>query len=111
LFPVELKTHGIVPALQKLALNTEKLYRIACFFKGEMSLRIRNESVSRHPLRISQEAVFNAVKHSHGRRIQIQLAEKRGRITLTIEDNGVGINTKKVETLIWGCTSCTTAPV
>ncbi len=96
LFPVELKTHGIAPALQKLAINTEKLFRITCSFKGEASLRIRNESVSRHLYRIAQEAVFNAVKHSHGKHIRIHLDEERGAIRLTIEDDGVGIDTRKV---------------
>ncbi len=96
LFPVELKTHGIVTALQKLALNTEKLFQIACSFKGETSLQIRNESVSRHLYRIAQEAVFNAVKHSHGRHIQIRLIKEGDRLTLTIEDNGVGIDLNSV---------------
>src|SRR5882724_7870234 len=97
LFPVELKTHGIIPALQKLALNTEKLFQIGCRFKGDTSLRVRNESVSRHLYRIAQEAVFNAVKHSHGKHIQIGLAAEDGRITLTIKDDGVGINARKVD--------------
>jgi two-component system, chemotaxis family, CheB/CheR fusion protein len=96
LFPVELKTHGIVPALQKLALNTEKLFRIVCRFKGETSLQIRSESVSRHLYRIAQEAVFNAVKHSHGKHIVIHLAAKHDSITLTVTDDGVGINRKRV---------------
>jgi PAS domain S-box-containing protein len=97
LFPVELKTHGIVPALQKLALNTEKLFQITCSFKAEASLHIRNESASRHLYRIAQEAVFNAVKHSHGKRIQIHLARKDGYITLMVKDDGVGIHLKKVD--------------
>jgi two-component system CheB/CheR fusion protein len=96
LFPVELKTHGIIPALQKLALNTERLFHITCYFKGEPSLRIANESVARHLYRIAQEAVFNAVKHSHGKRIYIRLTEEHGRITLLIKDDGVGINARKV---------------
>jgi len=97
LFPVELKTHGIVPALQKLALTTEKLFQIACSFKGETSLSVRNESVSRHLYRIAQEAVFNAVKHSRGKHIQILLARKDGYTTLAVKDDGVGIHLKKVD--------------
>src|ERR1051326_5614042 len=96
LFPVELKTHGIVAALQKLALNTEKLFKIGCRFNGETSLQIRRESVSRHLYRIAQEAVFNAVKHSRGKRINISLTERDGRITLTVKDNGVGIQPDRV---------------
>jgi len=96
LFPVELKTHGIAPALQKLALNTEKLFSIACDFKTEASLQVRNESVARHLYRIAQESVFNAVKHSQGKHIHIRLTGKGGRVTLMIEDDGVGIDARKV---------------
>jgi two-component system, chemotaxis family, CheB/CheR fusion protein len=92
LFPVELKTHGIVAALQKLALNTETLYKIGCRFNGQMALQIHQESVSRHLYRIAQEAVFNAVKHSRGKHITINLAERDGRITLTVKDDGIGIS-------------------
>ncbi len=96
LFPVELKTHGIVPALQKLALNTERLFQITCAFKGGTALQIRNESISRHLYRIAQEAVFNAVKHSHGKHIQICLTREGGRITMSVKDDGVGIRVNKV---------------
>jgi two-component system, chemotaxis family, CheB/CheR fusion protein len=95
LFPVELKSHGIVTVLQKLGLNTEKLFRIVCSFKGD-TLQIRDESVARHLYRIAQEAVFNAVKHSWGKHIQIRLTKTRDRLTLTIQDDGVGINVSKV---------------
>jgi signal transduction histidine kinase len=96
LFPVELKAHGIVAALQKLALNTERLYKIACLFNGKTTLRVHQESVSRHLYRIAQEAVFNAVKHSRGKHITIGLDERDGRITLTIKDDGIGIRPNKL---------------
>jgi PAS domain S-box-containing protein len=96
LFPIELKTHGIVMALKKLALNTERLYRIGCRFSGETALHIHQESVSRHLYRIAQEAVFNAVKHSRGKHITIHLAERDGRVTLTVKDDGVGIHPDKL---------------
>jgi len=96
LFPVELKTHGIVMALRKLALNTEKLFKISCRFKGGLSLGIRDETIARQLYRIAQEAVFNAVKHSHGKHIQIRLAGKNDRITLMVVDDGIGIQANRV---------------
>ncbi|HTS18586.1 MAG TPA: chemotaxis protein CheB [Verrucomicrobiae bacterium] len=95
LFPVELKTHGIVTALQKLALHTERLYDIGCRYKGETTLTIQEEVLSRQLYRIAQEAVFNAVKHSRGKHITISLSDKNGRITLTIKDDGIGIPSNK----------------
>jgi PAS domain S-box-containing protein len=96
LFPVELKTQGIVVGLQTLALHIEKLFGIACRCRAETSLQVRNESVSRHLYRIAQEAAVNAAKYSRGKRIQIRLTQQYDLITLTVKDDGVGISPAKL---------------
>ena len=42
--------------------------------------------------RIAQEALQNALKHSHARRVSVELSGKSGGIELTIVDDGVGFN-------------------
>src|SRR5207248_2373518 len=42
-------------------------------------------------LRIGQEALTNAVRHSGADRITVKLAYRRGSVVLEIEDNGRGI--------------------
>jgi signal transduction histidine kinase len=40
--------------------------------------------------RIAQEALSNALRHSHAGRIAVRLSEPNGRLRLTVEDDGVG---------------------
>lgn len=48
--------------------------------------------------RVIQEFIQNAIKHSQAEEIDVLLMEKEGLITLNIEDNGVGFDTKLKET-------------
>jgi signal transduction histidine kinase len=43
-------------------------------------------------LRILQEAVYNAVKHSGAKFVEVQLLQKSGEIHLRIADSGRGFN-------------------
>ena len=54
-----------------------------------------NEALS--VLRIIQEAVTNAVRHSGGDRITIRVGSEEARLTLCVEDNGTGIAEAVVE--------------
>jgi signal transduction histidine kinase len=47
-----------------------------------------------HLLRLAQEAVANAAKHSHATRIDVRLDYSAEEITLEIEDNGCGFDNK-----------------
>ncbi len=42
--------------------------------------------------RIAQEALNNAVKHSHSPRIEVKLGNSRGRVWMRIKDFGVGFD-------------------
>lgn len=42
--------------------------------------------------RIGQEAVTNAVKHSHGKTVSVRLAAAESMVTLVIDDEGVGFD-------------------
>jgi signal transduction histidine kinase len=45
-----------------------------------------------HLLRIAQEALANAYRHAHARRIRLSLRHEQGEITLEIVDDGVGFD-------------------
>jgi len=83
--------HGIVVALQELAANTQAIYGVRCRFVGPAPVPLPDENVSRQLFRIAQEAVNNAVRHSKGKAIRITLSRRRGRVTLTVRDDGKGI--------------------
>ena len=55
-------------------------------------------------LRIAQEAVANAAKHAHPKRIEVTLASTPERVTLTIADDGAGFDTGRPRTTSWGLT-------
>jgi signal transduction histidine kinase len=48
--------------------------------------------VANHLYWIAREAVANAVKHGHARRILINSRQRNGTAELKIEDNGIGLS-------------------
>lgn len=94
LYPVDVDAQGLLSALEELAASTQQRSQIRCVFKGDRSVQIRDNEVATHLFRIAQEAVHNAVKHSHTRKIVIALSKPRGRLTLAVRDDGLGISAK-----------------
>ena len=91
LSPVEVDPHGLADALVKLAEWVEKTAGVECRYHGLRSLPLRDETTALHLYRIAQEAVQNALRHAHPRRITIALSEGRGRLVLEVSDDGRGI--------------------
>jgi PAS domain S-box-containing protein len=90
LYPVDVDAQGLVAALEELALAIGERSQIRCEFKGDRTIQIRDNDAATHLFRIAQEAVHNAVKHAHPKRIAITLTKPRGRVTLTVRDDGPG---------------------
>jgi two-component system CheB/CheR fusion protein len=91
LFPMELKRGGIAGALRELATHSEELLGVTCRVAGLTEVNLTDDHVARQLYRIAQEAVHNAARHSKGKNIWIRLARQRGRIVLTVRDDGSGI--------------------
>lgn len=92
LVPVELEAGGLAAALQTLASNmTTAQCRISCVCTGEQPLTGSNVVTAIHLYRIAQEAVMNAVKHSRAERVVVTLDYRHGMLTLSVEDDGVGL--------------------
>jgi two-component system, LuxR family, sensor kinase FixL len=90
LFPVELEQNGLVSALQELASNIERLYRIQCRFECASEVQITNNLLATHVFRIVQEAINNSVKHGKSQNVTIRVSTEADRITLQIQDDGSG---------------------
>jgi len=88
---VEMEAGGLAAALQELAANISKWSKIVCVFEHERPVLIEDTTTAMHLHRIAQEAVTNAIRHGQARRIVIELSEQHGRVTLTVEDDGVGL--------------------
>ena len=93
LYPVDVDAQGLAAALDELAQATQQRTLVRCAFKGDLAIQIRDNEVATHLFRIAQEAVHNAVKHARPKRIAIALTKPRGRVTLSIRDDGAGIST------------------
>lgn len=95
LSPVEIEAAGLVSALHKFAVTTERLFNVSCRFKyDESSSRFEQSGMfplSTHLYRIAQEAVNNAIQHGKAQHVVIELATTQGSGTLTVRDDGIGI--------------------
>jgi len=90
IFPVELESRDLAPALRDLASTVEKLFKISCTVESAEGLVIVDRDVVNQLFRLAQEAVNNSVKHGKARRVQISLQSLGDKTVLTIRDDGVG---------------------
>lgn len=91
LYPVKLEADGLASALQELAEYVNDRFEIPCALENTERVLLTDNTVATHLYRITQEAVTNAVKHSHAHQIGIKLASGDGSITVSVQDDGVGI--------------------
>ncbi len=98
LSPVTLESEGLMSALQELAVNTEKVFGVACRLDCDPPVSVADQAVATHLFRLAQEAVANAIKHGRAKRIAIQLTRDQGRLILKVADDGRGFATKIART-------------
>lgn len=81
-------------ALQAMTEQISSIYKIDCRFESRKTTHIADGRVATQLLLITREAVINAAKHSRADQIEIFLSKWRGRISLRVIDNGVGLTGK-----------------
>lgn len=91
-YPIELERHGLFPAMEELALNTEKQFHVLCECDFDHSIQISDHELSTHLYRIGQEAVHNAIKHGGAKKITLSFQRNNGPIIFSVQDDGVGIH-------------------
>jgi signal transduction histidine kinase len=91
LSPVELEAEGLMSALRELAAGIAKWSKVGCVFECESPVLVHDATAAMNLYRITQEAVSNAVRHGKAQRIIINLDQDKSGITLSIEDDGVGL--------------------
>jgi signal transduction histidine kinase len=89
--PVSLEATGLVAALRELAIKVEDVFRVRCLFEYGQLVFISDNTVATHLYRIAQEAINNAIQHGKARTIIIEIAEEPGSVSLTIRDDGIGL--------------------
>lgn len=88
--PPALEEYGLAPALRSYANEFAERTGMKASVLTEGPDRRLSRDAELALFRIVQEALTNAAKHSGGTAVRISIAEERGRVELTIEDDGRG---------------------
>ncbi len=91
LYPVEMDAEGLMDAFTDLADNISGGGRARCIFQCSAPVLIHDDATATHLYHIAQEAVRNALQHGKAKQIGVTLAERGGFVTLTVEDDGIGL--------------------
>lgn len=91
LCPVFLADHGLESLLQEMASNIKEVHGIDCAFTYERSILVEDITACTHIYYIVHEAVYNAIKHGHAGRVDIELLYRDPVVTVSIRDNGTGM--------------------
>jgi signal transduction histidine kinase len=81
-------------SFKSLSSYTKKMFGVPCAVRCEEHVVVKDETAITQLYRITQEAVTNAVKHAKPDNIEISLGKDRGKIIITIRDDGIGIPAK-----------------
>jgi signal transduction histidine kinase len=92
LFPVRLEEEGLVSALEEVANNATRMFRIRCDFACAVPEPKLETNAALHLYYIAQEAVLNGAKHGNASAISVAIARQQERFTLTVQDNGRGFD-------------------
>jgi two-component system CheB/CheR fusion protein len=80
-------------ALEQLCANNPAVLHssLACRNDVDRSVDIQDPDVAIHLYRIAQEAVHNAVNHSHGKMLQVSLKQDARNVIMEVKDDGIGL--------------------
>lgn len=95
--PAILDDAGLVAAIEWIAREYERSYGGSVRVTAEMDpSEILSPEQEVAVLRIAQEALTNAGKHTRAVHVQVALSADRGRVILTVRDDGRGFNPRTV---------------
>ncbi|MEQ8583748.1 MAG: PAS domain-containing protein [Marinoscillum sp.] len=89
--PAILDTLGLIPSLNWLIQEFERVTQIPCIKSFDTSVDFFHKSISIAYFRICQEALNNVMKHAEATELRVVVVEKNGYLNMEIKDNGKGI--------------------
>lgn len=90
LHPIIVEDLGLEASLHTLKREFELNYRILIHIQFNCELKILSNNLEIQIYRIIKELLNNAVKHSKGNNIQINILEEKGSYICTVADDGIG---------------------
>jgi two-component system, NarL family, sensor histidine kinase FusK len=94
--PVAIEYGGLAAALRDLAETTSRLNGVDCTLRIAPDVVLLGPQMQVNLYRAAQEAVNNALKYCEGRRIWLSLEQADRMQTLSISDDGVGIDEEEM---------------
>jgi len=91
IFPVLSGGAGLAVALDELAGMAARLTGMKVSFQDEGEVDVTDPETAMHLYRIAQEALNNALRHSHGTEVIISLRREGESARLAVVDDGLGI--------------------
>jgi two-component system CheB/CheR fusion protein len=101
LLPVAVDNEGLMVALDDLADRVLRECRVSCVFDCPTPVSVADNLTATHLYLIASEAVNNAVKHAHAKKIRITLKVEGG-LVLRVQDDGIGIPPRPAENRVSG---------
>jgi signal transduction histidine kinase len=92
LHSVKLQHLGLPAALREVCLQISRQHRVEVNLDADRACSSLSEDVSLCLYRVAQEALNNAVKHSHSKRVEVHLNCRREQVLLQVRDFGIGFD-------------------
>jgi signal transduction histidine kinase len=92
LHPVILEEAGLESTLDWYLPNVEKQTAISIFYEKSGVGFSLESSVAIHIYRVLQEALNNAIRHSHASEVRVRLRYSGSELVLEVEDHGTGLH-------------------
>jgi PAS domain S-box-containing protein len=89
--PVPAQPDGLMLALQALIEQVARGAKATLVFECQPPVLFEDVRIASHLYRIAQEAINNALKHSHATRIEVALWRESAALYLAVRDNGIGL--------------------
>ncbi|SIT15956.1 Histidine kinase-, DNA gyrase B-, and HSP90-like ATPase [Zobellia uliginosa] len=99
IMPNTLITLGLIPAIRELIDEMSVAQNLKITFSdfGNFEELEDNQAIALY--RIIQEALSNIIKHAQATKVVISLNCEKNELLLSIKDNGIGINTSKIDSV------------
>ena len=95
---MELERRGLTTALEELVANHHSRFGVRCTFTAHGAMPNLETNLALQVYRIAQEAVHNSVKHGQAQGISVRLERMETMMSLQVEDDGVGLPTRRRST-------------
>ncbi len=93
--PAVMGPGGFTSTLRSMCSRANSHPEISCELKLPKAVRVADETIALNLIRIAQEAVANALKHSGGTSITVCVEREGNNVRLVVEDNGKGFRPSK----------------